>query len=221
VVGFRPSPGRVALPLRRRLPRRAIPYWIATLTLALTTGLVANGLLHRAQEAQARWGSTRTVVVSTRALAPGDPLAGATAVRELPAVALPRGAIPELPAGAVALDPIGAGEVVTTARVGGPAAAAVSGRLPRDTRAVVIPLEAKGLPVRVGDRVDLLASGAGDPAFDGPAAASPSGPVASGALVVEVHPAALVVALDPTDAVAVAAALGRGPLVPALVSAAR
>jgi Flp pilus assembly protein CpaB len=119
----------------------------------------------------------------------------------------------------VVLDPIGAGEVVTAARVGGPSAAAVSGRLPRDTRAVVIPLETKGLPVRVGDRVDLLSSGGGDPAFDGPASAAPSIPVASRALVMVVRPAALVVALDPTDAVAVAAALGQGPLVPALVSA--
>jgi Flp pilus assembly protein CpaB len=217
VVGFRPSPGRVALPLRRRLPRRAIPYWIATLVLALVTGLVADGLLQRAHEAEARWGTTRTAVVATRGLAPGEPLAGATALRELPAIALPRGALPALPAGAVALDPIGSGEVVTAARVGGPSAAAVSGRLPRDTRAVVIPLEVKGLPVRVGDRVDLLASGSGDPALDG-AASAPSIPVASRALVVVVRSTALVVALDPTDAVAGAAALGRAPLVPALVS---
>ncbi|MBV9951133.1 MAG: hypothetical protein JO291_04230 [Acidimicrobiia bacterium] len=219
MVGFRPSPGRVALPLRRRLPRRAIPYWIATLLLALTTGLVADGLLHRAEDAEARWGTTRTVVVSTRALAPGDALAGATVVRQLPSVVVPHGALPALPEGAIALDPMGAGEVVTAARVGGPAAAAVSGRLPRDTRAVVIPLEAKGLPVRVGDRVDLLASGSGDPAFDGPSPAATSVPIAARALVVVVRSAALVVALDPTDAVAVAAALGQGPLVPALVSA--
>jgi Flp pilus assembly protein CpaB len=217
VVEFRPSPGRVAVPLRRRLPRRALPFWIATLALALATGLVADGLLRRAEQAEARWGTTRPAVVATRALEPGDRLAGAAVVRRLPAVALPRSTLGALPAGAVALDPIGAGEVVTAARVGGPAASAVAGRLPPGTRAVVIPLEVKGLPVRVGDRVDLLASATTDPAFDGGSTA-PSLPVASRALVVVVRPAALVVALDPTDAVAVAGALGQGALVPALVS---
>jgi hypothetical protein len=122
-------------------------------------------------------------------------------------------------AGAVAVDGIGQGEVVTATRVGGPAAAGVAGRLPPGTRAIVIPFEVRGLPVRAGDRVDLLASGSPDAGFDDPAAAAPSGPIASRALVVAVGPEGLLVALDRGDAVAVAAALGRGPLVPALVSA--
>jgi Flp pilus assembly protein CpaB len=109
--------------------------------------------------------------------------------------------------GTVAVDAIGAGEVVTEARVGGPGAAGLAGRLPPGTRAVLVPLEVPGLPVRVGDRVDLLG------------VASPTAPVARGATVVALRPDALVVAVRPTDAVALAAALGQGPLVPALVSA--
>jgi hypothetical protein len=143
-------------------------------------------------------------------------LAGATEARRLPAAAVPAGAVPPLAPAAGAVGEIGAGEVVTAARVGGPAARRVAGRLPAGMRAVVVPLEARGLPVQAGDRVDLLASSAGD-VFDAPA---PSGPVARSATVVGAAPGALVVALDPAAAVAVAAALGRGPLVPALVSAA-
>ena len=112
-------------------------------------------------------------------------------------------------AGAVAVDAIGAGEVVTEARVGGPGAAGLAGRLPPGTRAVLVPLEVAGLPVRVGDHVDLLGvtapHRAGGPGGDGRRAP---------------RPARSSWRVAPTDAVAVAAALGQGPLVPALVSAA-
>ena len=207
MVPFRPRPGRIASPVRRRLPRRALPWWAATLALALATGLVADGLLQRATDAEARWGTTRTVLVATSALAPGDALAGRTVPRRLPALAVPEEAVARAGAGAVAVDVIGAGEVVTEARVGGPGAAGLAGRLPPGTRAVLVPLEVPGLPVRVGDHVDLLG------------VTSPDAPVARAATVVEVRADALVVAVAPTAAVALAAALGQGPLVPALVSA--
>ena len=84
----------------------------------------------------------------------------------------------------------------------------MAGRLPPGTRAVVVPLEVPGLAVRLGDRVDLLAVTSPAPLARGPRT------------VVAVRSDALVVALDRTDAVAVAAALGQGPIVPALVSAA-
>jgi Flp pilus assembly protein CpaB len=208
VVPFRPRPGRVARPVRRRLPRRAVPWWAATVALAVATGLVADGLLQRATDAEARWGATRTVLVATAPLAPGDALAGRTVARRLPASAVPEAALAQAGAGAVAVDAIGTGEVVTEARVGGTGAAGLAGRLPPGTRAVLVPLEMTGLPVRVGDHVDLLG------------VTSPTAPVARAATVVRLRAGALVVALSPTDAVAVAAALGQGPLVPALVSAA-
>ena len=56
----------------------------------VATGLVADGLLRRATDAEARWGTTRTVLVATAsALAPGDALAGRTVARRLPALAVP------------------------------------------------------------------------------------------------------------------------------------
>jgi Flp pilus assembly protein CpaB len=196
-----------------------VPWWAATVALAAATGLLVDGVLQRADEAEARWGVPRSVVVAVGPLVPGDPLAGATEVRRLPGPAVPAGALTSVPPGATAVAAIGPGEVVTRARVGGPGAATLAGRLPAGTRAVVVPVEVAGLPVRVGDRVDLLAAGrAGDVAF-GEAAVPPTGPVAEGAEVVAVRTGALVVALDERDAAAVAAALGVGPLVPALVGA--
>ena len=172
MVPFRPRPGRAARPVRRRrLPRRAVPWWAATVALAVATGLVADELLQRATDAEARWGATRTVLVATAPLEPGDALAGRTMARRLPASAVPEAALARAGAGAVAVDAIGAGEVVTEARIGGPGATGLAGRLPPGTRAVLVPLEVAGLPVRVGDHVDLLAT-------------SPTAPVARAATVV-------------------------------------
>jgi Flp pilus assembly protein CpaB len=208
VVPFRPRPARAARPIRRRLPRRALPWWAATLALAAATGLVADGVLQRAGDAEARWGTTRSVLVATGPIGPGDPLAGRTEARRLPAAAVPAAALdPASAGGAVAVDAIGAGEVVTTDRAGGPRARTLAGRLPPGTRAVLVPLEVTGLPVQVGDEVDLLP------------VSSPAAPAARAAEVVEVRTDALVVAVRPSEAAAVAAALGQGALVPALVSA--
>ena len=139
MVPFRPRPGRIARPVRRRLPRRALPWWAATLALAVATGLVADGLLQRATDAEARWGTTRTVLVATSALGPGR--RARRAHRGPPASrasAVPEGAVAGAGAGAVAVDAIGAGEVVTEARVGGPGAAGLAGptaaRHPRRAR---------------------------------------------------------------------------------------
>jgi hypothetical protein len=72
-----------------------------------------------------------------------------------------------------------------------------------------------GLPAQPGDRVDLLASASTDDAPSG-ASSSPSEPVARAALVVAAHGTTLIVAVSPDDAVRIAAAMGRGALVPAL-----
>ncbi|MEJ7582575.1 MAG: hypothetical protein WKF43_00525 [Acidimicrobiales bacterium] len=73
----------------------------------------------------------------------------------------------------------------------------------------------------MGDRVDLLATGVGGPAGDFPVEPGSSGgagdPVAEAALVVAVRDEALVVAVPRSAAPGVAAALGQGPVVPALV----
>jgi len=224
VVPLRPRPARRVRRLRARLPRRAVPWWFAAVALAALTGIVVHGTLAGALDARARWGRTRPVLVATRAIAPGGAVdAGATEVRLLPVALVPPGALRTLPSGRVAVAAVARGEAVLASRVSGQAEAGIAALLPAGTRALVIPVEVAGLPVRVGDRVDLLAAGGGGPegdlpVADGAVASGASGPVAAGALVVAVLREALVVAVKADDAVAVAAALGQGPLVPALRS---
>ncbi len=224
MIPLRPRPARRARRLRARLPRRAVPWWAATLALAALTGVVVHTTLAGAVDARSRWGRTRPVLTATRAIAAGGAIdSSAAEVRSLPEALVPPGALRALPRGRVAVAAVARGEAVLASRVSGHRAAGVAALLPPGARALVIPLEVTGLPVRVGDRIDLLASGGGGPTGDlppsdgeDPPSAADAGPVAAGALVVAVHRDALVVAVDADDAVAVAAALGQGPLVPAL-----
>ena len=204
VVPFRPRPGRVARPVRRRrLPRRAVPWWAATVALAVATGLVADELLQRATDAEARWGATRTVLVATAPLEPGDALAGRTMAagcRRAPCRrrrwrrrALRGGRRDRRRRGGHR----GPDRRARRHRPGRPAAA----RHPRRAD----PARGGGPAGAVGDHVDLLASR--------PPRRSPGRRRSSGSA------RALVVALPPPMPSRVAGALGRGPLVPALVSA--
>jgi len=209
---FRPRPARSVRPLARRWPRSAAPWWAATILLAGLTAATVHGVLARAADAQARWRTTRTVLVATRRLAIGDRLAGAVERRRLPVAAIPDHAAPSV-RGRVAMAGIGRGEVVTTDRLSGEAAAGATALLPPGSRAVVIPLAVTGLPVQAGDRVDLLA--AADPS---PAEVAVTGAaVAHGVLVVSSSAKALVVALPVGAVERVARALGQGSLIPALV----
>ena len=71
-------------------------------------GCVVDGVLQRADDAEARWGTTRAVLVATGPIEPGDPLAGRTEPRRLPAAAVPTArARPASAGGAVAVDAIG------------------------------------------------------------------------------------------------------------------
>lgn len=223
MLPIRPRPARFARPVRTRLPRTALPWWLAVGLLALLTGTVVNGALRRAEVSEARWGRTRGVLVATSTIAAGSPLhRDQTANRRLPAAMVPAGALVELPPGRVALATIAEGEIVIASRVSGERAAGTAALLPPGTRALMVPLDVAGLPVRVGDRVDLLATGVGGPDGDLPAdGAQPAPadqPVAEGALVVAVQPDALVVAVDRAKAPEVAAALGQGPVIPALTA---
>jgi len=209
-------------PLHSALPRRAILWWLGFAALATLTGFSVRSALGRAEATEARWGPSRTVLVATHAIAPGGSIDRAHATRRRrPKETVPSDALSVLPHGRVAVAAISAGEVVLASRVSGERSAGLAARLPAGTRALMVPLELAGLPVRVGDRVDLLATGGGGPAGDlpvGDEVREPERPVAEHALVVAVQPEALVVAVPRSDAPDVAAALGQGPVVPALTS---
>lgn len=218
---------RARLPLRTRIPRSALPYWLVVLLLAGVTAGTVDAVLRRAADAEARYGTTAPVLVATGGMAAGDPVdAASTEVRRWPSALVPDGALRARPDGErVAVAAIADGEAVVASRVSGQAAAGVAGLLAPGTRAVVVPLEVAGLPVAVGDLVDVLTTGEDSgPNGDLPDADSDDGDrddgrgvaVASDALVVAVAEESIVVGVGDEASLELAAALGRGPVVVAL-----
>jgi len=202
-----------------------LPYWLVVALLAAVTAGTVDAVLRRAADAEARYGTTAAVLVATEAVAPGEPVgAAATEVRRWPSGLVPDGALRTLPGDErVAVAAIAEGEAVVASRVSGQTAAGVSGLLAPGTRAVVVPLEVAGLPVAVGDRVDVLTTGdlsgpdgdLPDPNGDsgGRSRDRPGAVVASDALVVAEAEESIVISVDDDASLELAAALGRGPVV--------
>lgn len=199
-------------PLRgrpKRLPRR-LPYWVAALVVSLTTAAVVGQLVGGAQRAQARWGATTTVLVAAGDVAAGAPVEPRHVRRRtLPQVAVPPGAASVLPADAVAVHGLHRGEVLLERRVVRGGASAAAARLPSGTRGIAVPA-GDGLPVAVGDRVDVLAT------FDGTDGGEPTFPVAEQGLVVHVGDRSVTVAVRAVDTPRVAYALAAGVVTLAL-----
>ena len=88
--------------------------WIYWLAVAIVAGIVAVGTASALTgiDAQRRsWGEQSTVWVATTAVAPGGPIT-ATA-RDVPVAVVPAGATGDDPAGTIARQRIGPGEIVT------------------------------------------------------------------------------------------------------------
>jgi hypothetical protein len=98
--------------VRGRLARTPWLYWAAVGVLALAAGVAVSRAASGVEDARAAWGRPRSVLVATVALAPGDPLVAAVAVRELPEPMVPTDALVASPDGAVARQAIAQGEVV-------------------------------------------------------------------------------------------------------------
>jgi hypothetical protein len=89
----------------------------------------------------------------------------------------------------------------------GTADGTVAASLPGGTRAVAVPVSG-ALPVTVGDEVDLVAPGA--PLVEGGAGEVEAATVAEAALVVQVAPEAITVAVDQREAADAAVAVAQG-----------
>lgn len=133
------------------------------------------------------WGDRRTVWVAAVDLVPGDP-ALVRAVSAPPAVVAPT-AVTADPSGSVALRPVSAGEMIVLGDVGDLAELA-----PADRRRVAVAADETTLAVAIGDVVDVIDAVAGGTV------------VATDAVVVEVTPTAVVVAVASSTAPAVASA---------------
>jgi hypothetical protein len=204
------------VPLHRRLlyQRAAIGHWLVVAALVVVTTSVVDRLLQEAAAAQARWGATRPVLVTTRPVAGGQPLAGVVRVERRPRAVVPPQALDVVAPDARAAAAIGPGEVITAVRVAGRTAGAGASTwgAPRGRRVVALPAAHAPLAVAVGDRVDVWATF--DPAL-APQGVEPTALVAAGALVVATHGDVVTVAVDPADTrpVAHAAAVGSVTLV--------
>lgn len=188
-----------------------------TIALGALTTVVVGSSISTATRAAAAWGQEREVWVVQRALDAGDVI-GPTAVRR---VRLPRGVIPD---GALAAtsSPVGEGtrvalapgEIVLTARLAGRGAHGVAAMVRPGFRAVSLPYDDQMPQLRVGDRVDVLATfDVGDAAE---AQSAPSFPVAVDAEVLSVAPRAITLAVETDDAPRVAFALAKGAVAIAL-----
>jgi Flp pilus assembly protein CpaB len=186
--------------------RRPLPYWLLAVALGVATAVLVGSLVSDAAAARSRWGSLRPTVVATHDVAGGEHLtAGDVAVRRLPAALVPPGALRSLPPGAVAAVDVHRGEAVLESRLVGPGSSAVAARLPPGTRGIAVPT-GSGLPLEVGDRVDVLAT------FDGAVTEghAPTFAVAKRAVVVHVGEDAVTIAVSEASAAKVAYALAAG-----------
>ena len=202
----------------QRLPRRLrivlatkpLAYWSLTLLVAGTVGYAMYSIVASADATRAGFGTMQAVVVAVRHVEPGAALdASNTEIRELPVALLPEGVLTRLPGGATANTTLLAGEPVHRRRIGRAGDGPVAAMLPDGTRGLAVPRDESSLPLRPGDRVDVVAAftvGAGGSARL----------VAAGVTVAHVSDRSVVVAVPMEQLVDAAQALVDGGVVLAL-----
>jgi hypothetical protein len=144
----------VAASARLVLARRPWIYWVVVALLAAGAAAVAHGEMSSIAAERDRWGTTRSVLVASGLLEPGDPLTAELV--ELPTAAIALGALTEQPVDAVARQRVAPGEVITDLDVAsgpGPAALAESGTV------VVALSDPLARNVRVNLPVQVVADG--------------------------------------------------------------
>ena len=200
----------------RRLARSPLAYWVAVAALACFTALTVAGQVSRAGAQAARYGRLRPVVTATRAVEVGAVVGAAdVAVRSVPASFLPEGAVGATTAvvGRTVVVPLFRGAAVVTGNLAPEGLEGLAALLPAGTRAIAVPAGADSVAVRRGDRVDVLAT------FDPPPLGKdPTFPVAEAALVVDVGPEAVAVAVPDEDTPRVAYAVAAGVVTLALTA---
>ncbi len=170
-------------------------------TIAMLSVSAAN---ERADALAASLGTTSPWPVAVADLDPGHVLSSSDVEwREIPERFSPLDEAPLSLAGAQLLVPVGAGELITSARLA--LREGTAALLPPGHRGVAMPAEAVRLELRVGDRVDLIAS----PAY-AEFAVLADGIVASGVVVISISEQAVVLAVPASDAVTAAESIERG-----------
>lgn len=203
----------------RRLIRSPFAYWVAVVALACFTAVTVAGQVGKADAQVARYGRLRPVVVATHAVELGSVLrATDIAVRPMPAAFVPEGAMPSADGlvGRTVVVPIFPGAAVMAGHLAPDGLEGLAALLPPGARAIAVPAGPETVAVRRGDRVDVLAT------FDPPPVGEePTFPVAEAALVVDVGPEAVAVAVPAEDVRRVAYAVAAGVVTLALTAEVR
>ena len=180
----------VAARARLVLARRPWIYWAVVAALATIAALAVQGQLASIEAERNRWGASRSVLVATQQLEPGDAIIAELVA--LPVAALPAAALVEPPADALVRQRVAAGEVLTELDIAstvGPAALAEPGLV------VVALSDPLARNVTVGLRVKVAADGL---------------VLADQAEITEVSDDVIFVAVPDRDAATVAAAAQQG-----------
>ena len=189
----------IALKIRQR-PRL---YWSAVGLCLAIVWLWSQHLTAQAARQQALWGPSRAVLVANHDLAAGVPLSSRDVkTMRLPTLLVPSEAITSLAGDAVAAVAISRGEPILRTRLGhgGPLAA----QLTAGQLAVAIPIPEAHLSLNAGDRVELVATGAG-----------PSGAMSNRlgvARVLELTDRSVTIAVTSSDIEVIATALVHGTI---------
>lgn len=191
-----------------RLRRIPALYWILSVGLVACTGLTVLKLTGAAREAVNHWGELAQSAVAVGPMAPGEVVEERDVeFRSVPVALLPDSPLVHDPVGQVVVTPLVAGDIFVEARLGPTGITGPAALLGIGERAVTLPRDAGTPPVRVGDRVDLVATA--------PAGAAPFGGtevLASGALVIDESEESVTVALAASRAPTVASASVQGLL---------
>lgn len=204
---MRPAPAR--FPILRPPPLRLV----VVALIAVMVALAVHRTTSAAADVTERLGTTVTVAVAQRELAPGHAIEGRDVVFiERPAAHLPDGAVTDDPVGRVVATAVHANEVLVTHRLAGEGRDGAIALIPPDWRALAIPVVDAPVPARPGDLVDVVASF--DPSV---VVQDPSVVVAGEVVVVDVSDDAVTVAVPAGRVTDVAFALANGIVTLALV----
>ena len=190
--------------LRLFVARRPLVHWLLIGTAAAVTAAFILDRAAAADAARERWGDTRTVVVATVDLRPGQRIGAAdTRTENWPIALVPADASSVAPRRRRGGRVDRPGEPVVRRRLGRAGAGPIASRLPAGTRGLSVPVGDTPPVVEPGDRVDIVAADLGV----GPRV------VATDAEVVAVDARAVVVAVAVDELGAVAGALVAGSVV--------
>jgi len=143
----------VLAPVRTLLARRPLIYWLVIALLAAVVANIAASKLREVDDARRSWGESMQVWIATSGARVGEPVLAER--RSLPRAVVPDGAVDEDPAGAVAVQRLMPGEIVTATDVGDGSLAL----LPHGWQGVAFAADDTTIRVAAGDRVAVVADG--------------------------------------------------------------